>query len=48
MTEGNGLGLALVKKIMDRLNGIIEVESSLGIGSCFKVYFPLNKKNKKS
>ena len=48
MTEGNGLGLALVKKIMDRLNGIIEVENSLGIGSCFKVYFPLNKKNKKS
>lgn len=48
MTEGNGLGLALVKKIMDRLNGIIEAESSLGIGSCFKVYFPLNKKNKKS
>lgn len=46
MTEGNGLGLALVKKIMDRLNGIIEVESSLGIGSCFKVYFPLNKKIK--
>ena len=31
MTEGNGLGLALVKKIMDRLNGIIEAESSLGI-----------------
>ncbi len=38
-TEGNGLGLSVVKKICDLLNLQITVESSLGNGSTFTVTF---------
>lgn len=35
--EGNGLGLALVKKVIDVIGGQISVESELGRGSAFTV-----------
>lgn len=38
--EGSGIGLACVKKIIDRLGGSVSVESAVGEGSTFIVTFP--------
>lgn len=38
--EGSGLGLTLVKKMLTLLKGDIKVESSIGMGSKFVLYFP--------
>ena len=39
--EGNGLGLALVKKILDNSSCSIEVESQEGVGTAFTVHIPI-------
>jgi PAS domain S-box-containing protein len=38
--EGTGIGLYIVKRIIDNAGGKIEVESQLKEGSTFKIYFP--------
>jgi PAS domain S-box-containing protein len=37
--EGSGIGLYIVKKIIDNYGGKIEVDSEEGVGSTFKIYF---------
>jgi len=39
--SGSGLGLSIVKKIVDLNNGEISVESKLNEGSTFKVVLPV-------
>lgn len=39
---GSGLGLSIVRSIIDSHGGHIEIESTLGAGSAFKVYLPLS------
>ena len=39
--EGIGIGLAIVKQIVERHNGYVELSSQLGQGSCFTVSIPL-------
>lgn len=41
--EGTGIGLAIVHKIVKRHGGVIEVVSTSGKGSCFKISLPILK-----
>ncbi|WP_179005604.1 CheR family methyltransferase [Winogradskyella forsetii] len=41
---GTGIGLAICKRIMDLHNGCVDVESEIGKGSSFILYFPMDKK----
>jgi len=39
--QGTGVGMSLIKRIMENVGGKIEIDSSLNEGTTFKVYFPL-------
>ncbi|MDQ6477217.1 ATP-binding protein [Dyadobacter sp. LHD-138] len=41
--EGTGIGLALVKELVDLLQGTIRVESQEGVGTVFCLYLPLRE-----
>jgi len=41
-TSGTGLGLPIVKAIVEHYHGRIELDSEEGRGSCFRVYLPLH------
>jgi len=43
--EGSGLGLFVVHKIIDGLDGEIEVTSEVGKGTCFKIQLPKKFEN---
>ena len=40
--DGNGLGLATAKKIVEAHGGVTQVKSALGEGTQFDVILPLN------
>lgn len=40
---GTGLGLAIVKHILKRHQGALSIESTIGVGSIFTVYLPLDE-----
>jgi len=40
-TDGNGLGLSLVKRIIDLCRGEITVHSEPGTGTCFAITLPV-------
>lgn len=42
-SKGNGLGLYIVKKAVEKLNGTVSVTSEKGEGSVFKVYLPMER-----
>lgn len=40
---GSGLGLAAVESCVGRHGGIVEVDSTIGKGSCFRLWFPATR-----
>ena len=36
--QGTGLGMAITRNLVEAMGGTIDVESELGLGSCFEVY----------
>jgi len=46
--EGSGLGLAVSKRVLDEMDGAIEVETEKGEGTCFTVRLPVSRDGRRS
>jgi len=44
--DGVGLGLYIVQRLMTLLGGMIDVESELGRGSCFRIRLPMQARTR--
>ena len=42
-SQGSGLGLYIVKETIEKLGGVIDVESTLGVGTTFRLLVPEHK-----
>jgi two-component system phosphate regulon sensor histidine kinase PhoR len=42
-TGGTGLGLAIVKQVLMRHDASLDIESTVGQGSCFTLVFPASR-----
>lgn len=45
--EGTGVGLVITKSLLERMGGTLQVESTLGQGSCFIAILPLYRETEK-
>jgi signal transduction histidine kinase len=41
--EGTGVGLAIVKKIVDQAGGVVRVQSAKGAGAVFSFTWPIDE-----
>lgn len=39
--KGSGLGLFIVRQLTEKMNGIIKVDSAMGMGTSFTLFFPI-------